>query len=85
MTREQIKKIVSHHLGVSDKSVVVDKKYTTVSCSMDVGYDQLLELSAAIGTTKIDFVYREGEPGYSTWTPGTNGSFELTIGIGFES
>lgn len=37
-------------------------------------------LYAALGTTDINFVYEEGEPGYSSYTPGSDGWFELSIG-----
>jgi hypothetical protein len=82
MTIKQIKETVSRVLKIGENAVEVGPTSTTVTCSLDVNYDTLAELAAAVGTTNINFVYQEGEPGYSSWTPGTDGWFSFTIGIG---
>lgn len=82
MTAAEIKTAVSRVLGISPESVLVGRTTTSVMCSISVNYDQLLELSRALQTTKIDFDYTQGTPGYSSRTPGCDASFSFTIGIG---
>lgn len=57
-----------------------DRNRLVVRTSVNVNYETLAKLAAALGTTDINFVYEEGEPGYSSYTPGSDGWFELSIG-----
>jgi hypothetical protein len=82
VTKKQIQEIVGRVLHVHPDNVHVSRETTTVYCSFSVTYDDLLVLSQELGTTKINFDYQQGEPGYSSWTPGTDDSFSFTIGVG---
>lgn len=82
MNKKQIQEIVGRVLRVIPDAVHVNLETTTVYCSFSVNYDDLLLLSQELGTTKINFDYTQGEPGYSSWTPGTDDHFSFTIGIG---
>lgn len=85
MTKQEIKETIARVLGANARRINVGTTETRVNGSLDVGYDQLKELTEALGTTKINFVFTEGDPGYSSWTPGSPDHFEFTIGIGATS
>lgn len=73
-------------LGVKPENIDVQKDHTIVSVSgmyerLVVGYDQLLELTRALGTTSVDFKYNAGWGGTDV-TPGDAPEYCILIGVG---
>lgn len=82
MTGPEIVEAVARIMDVRVSGVHVGPLSTRVECSMACSYDVLRQLADALDTTDINFDYSQGEPGYSSWTPGTDSTFSFTIGIG---
>ncbi len=62
-----------------DLNIYADLTVLTFTRGANIGYDVLLSLSNALGTTDINFEYDAGHPYYSEMTPGDPASFCVTI------
>jgi hypothetical protein len=70
-----VRRDIVQDLGVySISSWEEDENSIKFHTSMTLTYDNIKRLSEALGSDKINFNFGEdGEPGYSSWTPGTEG------------
>lgn len=78
MTSEQVIAAIKKHIRCN-KVYKQHDKYYIIDGDCECNYETLAALSKEISTTKINFCYREGSPGYSSWTPSSPGSFTLEI------